>query len=113
MLNWRRNAVIPLVRLLHPSGARASSSSSSSSCCSKLFVAGLSYDTNETALKDAFSHHGHIIQVKVICHPVTGKSKGYGFVKFASEDEAAAALHKMSGEVIDGRTIRVHYANNG
>jgi RNA recognition motif-containing protein len=39
------------------------------------------------------------VTVKVICHPVTGKSKGYGFVKFASETEAAAALEKMSDEV--------------
>ncbi|XP_051186403.1 protein H2A.5 [Lolium perenne] len=74
---------------------------------------GLSYDTNEIALKDAFSQHGHVIEVKVICHPVTGKSKGYGFVKFSTEDEAAAALEKMSDEVLDGRNIRVHYANRG
>jgi RNA recognition motif-containing protein len=37
--------------------------------------------------------------VKVICHPVTGKSKGYGFVKYSSETEAAAALEKMRDEV--------------
>ncbi|KAM0885744.1 hypothetical protein ACQ4PT_030146 [Festuca glaucescens] len=83
------------------------------SSCSKLFVGGMSYDTNEIALKDAFSQHGHVIEVKVICHPVTGKSKGYSFLKFSSEDEAAAALEKMSDEVLDGRNIRVHYANRG
>uniref|UniRef100_A0ACD5XHW1 Uncharacterized protein n=1 Tax=Avena sativa TaxID=4498 RepID=A0ACD5XHW1_AVESA len=83
------------------------------SACSKLFVGGLSYDTNEIALKDAFSQHGDVIEVKVICHPVTGKSKGYGFVKFSSENEAAAALEKMRDEVLDGRSIRVHYANSG
>ena len=37
--------------------------------------------------------------VKVICHPVTGRSKGYGFVKFSSETEAAAAFEKMNNEV--------------
>lgn len=37
--------------------------------------------------------------VNVICHPVTGKSRGYGFVKFLSENEAAAALQKMNDEV--------------
>lgn len=52
-----------------------------------------------------------IIQVKVICHLATGKSKGYGFVKFSSETEAAAALEKMSDEVLDGRNIRVDYTN--
>lgn len=98
------HAAIPIGKLLNRSA--------SSSACSKLFVGGLSYDTNETALKDAFSRHGDVIQVKVICHPVTGRSKGYGFVKFLSENEAAAALQKMNDEVIDGRNIRVHYANN-
>lgn len=55
----------------------------------------------------------HVIQVKVICHPVTGRSKGYGFVKFSSESEAATALEKMSEEVLDEKNIRVHYANSG
>ncbi|KAM0856909.1 hypothetical protein ACQ4PT_048817 [Festuca glaucescens] len=95
-----------LVRNLLNRGAAFSS-------CTKLFVGGLSYDTNEIALKDAFSQHGDVVEVKVICHPVTGKSKGYGFVKFSSEIEAAAALEKMSDELLDGRNIRVHYANHG
>ncbi|VVA23120.1 PREDICTED: glycine-rich [Prunus dulcis] len=41
-----------------------------------LFVGGLSYDTNEPVLKEAFGKHGEIIEVKVICDHVSGKSKG-------------------------------------
>uniref|UniRef100_A0A453ANT7 RRM domain-containing protein n=1 Tax=Aegilops tauschii subsp. strangulata TaxID=200361 RepID=A0A453ANT7_AEGTS len=48
--------------------------------------------------KDAFSQHGDVTQVKVICHPVTGRSKGYGFVKLSSDSEAAVALEKMSAD---------------
>ncbi|CAN6343345.1 unnamed protein product [Urochloa humidicola] len=111
MLNWRggmlRNAVMPFGKLFNRSAA------SSSARTSKLFVGGLSYDTNETALKDAFSQHGDVIAVRVICHPTTGKSKGFGFVTFSSEDEAAAAVHKMNGEELDGRIIRVHYSDSG
>ncbi|KAM7496577.1 hypothetical protein LguiA_020991 [Lonicera macranthoides] len=79
--------------------------------CSKLFVGGLSYDTNEPVLKDAFEKHGEIIEVKVICHHVSGKSKGYGFVKFTSEDAASKALKEMDGQLVDGRNLRVHYAH--
>ncbi|XP_057956101.1 glycine-rich RNA-binding protein 4, mitochondrial isoform X2 [Malania oleifera] len=81
--------------------------------CSKLFVGGLSYDTNETVLKDAFVQHGEIIEVKVICHHVTGKSKGYGFVQFTSETAASTALKEMDGQLLDGRNIRVDYAHRG
>ncbi|KAL6634685.1 hypothetical protein ACP70R_027356 [Stipagrostis hirtigluma subsp. patula] len=112
MLNWRgwrlsSAAVFPFGKLFNRTTA------SSSSRSSKLFVGGLSYDTNETALKDTFSKYGDVIEVKVICHPTTGKSKGYGFVKFSSENEAAAALQEMDGEVLDERSIRVDYANSG
>ncbi|XP_074290613.1 glycine-rich RNA-binding protein 2, mitochondrial-like [Silene latifolia] len=76
-----------------------------------LFVGGLSYDTNETALRDAFTQHGDIIEVRVICDHITGKSRGYGFVKFTSEDAAASALKDMDNQLLDERNIRVQYAN--
>nr|XP_004295934.2 PREDICTED: glycine-rich RNA-binding protein 4, mitochondrial-like isoform X3 [Fragaria vesca subsp. vesca] len=79
----------------------------------KLFVGGLSYDTNEPVLKDAFGKHGEIIEVKVICDHVSGKSKGYGFVKFTSETEASTALKEMDGQVLDGRQIRLEFAHKG
>ncbi|CAK9188319.1 unnamed protein product [Ilex paraguariensis] len=65
----------------------------------KLFVGGLSYDTNETVLKDAFGQHGEIIEVKVICNHTSGKSKGYGFVQYSSEFTANTALKEMDGQV--------------
>lgn len=67
--------------------------------CSKLFVGGLSYDTNETVLKEAFEQHGELIEVKVICDHKSGKSKGYGFVQFSSETAAGKALKDMDGKV--------------
>ncbi|XP_025985252.1 small RNA-binding protein 11, chloroplastic isoform X3 [Glycine max] len=77
----------------------------------KLFVTGLSYDTNEPVLRDAFGQHGEIIEVKVICDHVTGKSRGYGFVRFLSETIAAATHKEMNGQILDGRCIRVSYAH--
>ncbi|XP_039129641.1 glycine-rich RNA-binding protein 2, mitochondrial-like [Dioscorea cayenensis subsp. rotundata] len=81
--------------------------------CSKLFVGGLSYDTNESVLKDTFEKFGEVIEVKVICDRNSGKSKGFGFIQFYSESEAMAALHNMNGQSLEGRIIRVHYANKG
>ncbi|XP_025015554.1 glycine-rich RNA-binding protein 2, mitochondrial isoform X2 [Ricinus communis] len=65
----------------------------------KLFVGGLSYDTNETILRDAFRQHGELIE------------EGYGFVKFTSESAASKALKEMNGQLLDGRNIRVCYAH--
>ncbi|KAE8039004.1 hypothetical protein FH972_011457 [Carpinus fangiana] len=77
----------------------------------KLFVGGLSYDTNEAVLKEAFGRHGEIIEVKVICDHKSGRSKGYGFLRFISETAATTALKEMDGQLLDGRNIRVHCAH--
>ncbi|KAJ4822132.1 hypothetical protein Tsubulata_027667 [Turnera subulata] len=97
--------VITLSRHVLPRKMLTSASSS------KLFVGGLCYDTNETVLKEAFRQHGEIIEVKVICDRVSGKSKGYGFVHFTTEDAASSALKAMDGQFLEGRNIRVQYAH--
>ncbi|KAE8729482.1 wall-associated receptor kinase-like 2-like [Hibiscus syriacus] len=81
--------------------------------CSKLFVGGLSYDTNETVLKNAFERHGEIIEVRVVARHVSEKSRGYGFVRFTSEASAIAALKEMHSRVLDGRNIRVEFTLKG
>ncbi|KOM26171.1 hypothetical protein LR48_Vigan238s000400 [Vigna angularis] len=78
-----------------------------------LFVAGLTWNTNESILRDAFEKHGEIVEVRVICDHVTAKSRGYGFVRFVSETAAATARKEMNGQTLDGRRIRVTYAHKG
>ncbi|KAG8503206.1 hypothetical protein CXB51_001213 [Gossypium anomalum] len=84
--------------------------------CSKLFVGGLSYDTNETVLKNAFEKYGEIIEefvlsgiknmlgalaVRVIAHHVSGKSRGFGFVRFTSEASANAMAGDSGSRLTD------------
>ncbi|ESW34930.1 hypothetical protein PHAVU_001G192800 [Phaseolus vulgaris] len=76
----------------------------------KLFVGGLSFYTTEKALSDAFSNYGQVIEAKVVTDRVSDRSKGFGFVTFASPDEAENAITEMKGKTINGRVIFVDYA---
>lgn len=78
---------------------------------SKLFVGGLSWGTTDEILKNTFSSYGRIVESRVIFDRDTGKSRGFGFVTFSSEDDAKAALI-MNGSSLDGRTIRVNLAED-
>ncbi|KAJ4725864.1 Glycine-rich RNA-binding protein [Melia azedarach] len=101
-------------RVCHPQTLRFTRWLSTGNTRTKLFIGGLSYDTNETVLKGAFGQHGDIVEaVKVVCDRVSGKSRGYGFVKYTSEAGASAAIKDMDGQLLDGRNIRVHYAYQG
>ncbi|CAM6037179.1 unnamed protein product [Sphagnum compactum] len=74
------------------------------------FYRGLAWGTDEGAIRDAFSSFGEVTEVKIICDRDTGRSRGFGFVSFKSEAEAAAALQEMDGRDLGGRTVRVDYA---
>ena len=76
----------------------------------KLFVGGLSWNITKEILKDAFSVHGNVVSTVVVVDKETQKSRGFGFVDFATETEAAGALQAMHGVTLDGRTIHVRPA---
>jgi RNA recognition motif-containing protein len=78
----------------------------------KLFVGGLSWGTDDEALRDAFSEFGDVSDVKVITDRETGRSRGFGFVTFANAAEAKAAISSMDGTTLDGRTINVNEAQD-
>ncbi|KAK7337270.1 hypothetical protein VNO77_17835 [Canavalia gladiata] len=76
----------------------------------KLFVGGLSFYTTEKALSDAFSNYGQVVEAKIVTDRVSDRSKGFGFVTFASQDEAENAITQMNGKALNGRVIFVDYA---
>ncbi|KAL2463379.1 Glycine-rich RNA-binding protein 2 [Forsythia ovata] len=65
----------------------------------KLFVGGLSFDSDDQSLREAFSCFGDVVDAKVIMDRDTGRSKGFGFVNFSSEESARSALSAMDGQV--------------
>ncbi|MBI4159785.1 RNA-binding protein [Candidatus Wolfebacteria bacterium] len=76
----------------------------------KLYVGGLSYDTNETSLRDAFAQVGAVASAVIIMDKMTGRSKGFGFVEMSSDDEAEKAIEMWNGKELDGRTLTVNEA---
>lgn len=78
---------------------------------SKLFVGGLSWNTNDEGLRQAFASFGEIIEAKVIMDRETGRSRGFGFVTFSDESGAKSAL-EMDGKNLDGRVLRVDLARD-
>ena len=76
----------------------------------KLFVGGLSWGTDDESLRQAFAKFGQISEAKVITDRETGRSRGFGFITFASDSDAASAMSEMDGKELDGRTIKVNEA---
>ncbi len=76
----------------------------------KLFVGGLSWDTTDDGLRQAFASYGEITEAKVITDRGTGRSRGFGFVTFAQNEDAKTAISKMDGASLDGKTIKVNEA---
>jgi RNA recognition motif-containing protein len=76
----------------------------------KLFVGGLSWDTTDESLQKAFEPYGEISEAKVITDRDTGRSRGFGFVTFAQDEDAKTAISKMHGTSLDGRNITVNEA---
>jgi RNA recognition motif-containing protein len=76
----------------------------------KLYVGGLSYNTTEAGLKEAFSKAGMVESVSILIDKMTGKSRSFGFVTMPNDDEAMKAIDMFHGQDLDGRTLTVNEA---
>lgn len=72
----------------------------------KLFIGGISWDTNEDRLKEYFQSFGVVVEAVIMKDRATGRARGFGFVVFA--DPAVAERVVMEKHVIDGRTVSLY-----
>lgn len=76
----------------------------------KLYVGNLPYRVTSDELRSLFAEFGEIVDAIVIIDRGSGRSKGFGFVEFAKEEEAQKAIDAMSGKEIDERKLVVNFA---
>ena len=76
----------------------------------RLYVGGLSYNTTEDGLREAFSKAGSVESATIITDKFSGRSKGFGFVEMTSDEESEKAIEMFNGKELDGRTLTVNEA---
>ena len=76
----------------------------------KLFVGNLAYAMTDDQLTQIFAAHGQVVSVNIIKDRFSQRSKGFGFVEFATEEEAAAAMQALDGSDQEGRNMVVKEA---
>lgn len=74
----------------------------------KLFIGGISWDTDEDRLKDYFEAYGEVVEVVIMRDRTTGRARGFGFVVFV--DPAVAEKVVREKHTIDGRTVEAKKA---
>ena len=75
-----------------------------------IFVAKLSYDTQDDDLREVFEAYGEVGSVNVIMDKMTGRSKGFAFVEMENDEEAQEAIRSLDNTELQGRTIVVKKA---
>ncbi|KAK1764608.1 hypothetical protein QBC33DRAFT_580208 [Phialemonium atrogriseum] len=79
---------------------------------SKLFIGGLAWHTEEGTLRQKFEEYGVVEEAVVVKDRDTGRSRGFGFVRYTNDEDAQKAISAMNNVEFDGRTIRVDKASD-
>ena len=76
----------------------------------KIYVGNLSWNADESDLRDAFSAHGEVTSVQIITDRESGRSRGFAFVEIENDSEAQEAISAVNNKEIDGRPVKVNEA---
>jgi RNA recognition motif-containing protein len=73
----------------------------------KLYVGNLNRQTTAATLLELFGAIGEVSSVKLVTDRITGRSRGFAFVKMAKKSAARRAIEQLNGRRVDGRNIKV------
>ncbi len=73
-----------------------------------IYVGNLSWNLKDQDLTNLFASHGEVVSAKIVTDKFTNRSKGFGFVEMANDEEAQAAINALNGTEVDGRNIVVN-----
>ncbi|KAL8513289.1 hypothetical protein ACS0TY_019481 [Phlomoides rotata] len=77
-----------------------------------VFVGNIPYDATEEQLLQLCEEIGPVVSFRLVIDRETGKPKGYGFCEYKDGETASSARHNLQGYVINGRQLRVDFAEN-
>ncbi|XP_071947954.1 nucleolysin TIAR-like isoform X2 [Antedon mediterranea] len=75
-----------------------------------IFVGDLDQDITTEELRSAFNQHGNVVEARVVRDAESNRSKGYGFVGFATKLEAETAMTMMNNKLLGTKCIRTNWA---
>jgi cold-inducible RNA-binding protein len=75
-----------------------------------IYVGNISYDASEEDLMEAFGQYGEVTSCKIIIDRETGRSRGFGFVEMANDDEGREAIENLDRAEVAGRELKVNEA---
>ncbi len=75
-------------------------------------MGNLSFDATESDLSELFNGVGQVVNVEVVSHKHTQRSKGFAFVQMQTTDEAKRAVEELHDKAFMGRPLVVSGAKN-
>ena len=75
-----------------------------------IYVGNLPYTTTDQELEQLFAQFGEVLRASVITDRDTGRSRGFGFVEMANEDEGRQAIEALNGQTFENRPLTVNEA---
>jgi RNA recognition motif-containing protein len=75
-----------------------------------IYVSNISYDTQEESFSALFSQYGEVSSARIITDRETGRSRGFGFVEMANDEEGQAAIDALNGTEFEGKELNVSVA---
>ncbi|MFH1614115.1 MAG: RNA-binding protein [Planctomycetota bacterium] len=75
-----------------------------------IYVGNLSYSAKDEELQTLFAQFGEVTNASVVRDRATGRSRGFGFVEIANDEDAEKAIEQLNGQEFQGRSLTVNQA---